>query len=54
MDAHPLPQVRCRLCSRPVNLHSDLSADKQGHSLRSPTSNGSRPLSSPFPLQRPI
>jgi hypothetical protein len=33
MGGHPLPETRRILCSKPVNLQSDLSSDENGKAL---------------------
>jgi hypothetical protein len=33
MDSYPLPEIPCALCSKPVELLIDLSADENGKAV---------------------
>ena len=33
MGGRPLPEIPCILCSKPINLQSDLSADENGKAV---------------------
>ena len=33
MDSYPLPEIPCALCSKPVDLLIDLSADENGKAV---------------------
>jgi hypothetical protein len=33
MGSHPFPEISCLLCSKPVDLKVDLSADKNGKAV---------------------
>jgi hypothetical protein len=33
MGGHPLPEISCILCSKPVDLQVDLSADENGKAV---------------------
>ena len=33
MGGRPLPEMPCILCSKPINLQSDLSADENGKAV---------------------
>jgi hypothetical protein len=33
MGGHPFPEIPCKLCSKPVDLKVDLSADENGKSV---------------------
>jgi hypothetical protein len=30
MGGHPVPEIRCQLCSKPIDLNTDLSDDENG------------------------
>ena len=30
MGGHPVSEIRCQLCSKPIDLNPDLSADENG------------------------
>ena len=30
MGGHPVAEIRCQLCSKPIDLNPDLSADENG------------------------
>jgi len=33
MGGHPFPDIPCKLCSKPVDLSADLSADENGKAV---------------------
>jgi hypothetical protein len=33
MDSRPIQEIRCQLCSKPVCLETDLSADENGKAV---------------------
>jgi hypothetical protein len=33
MGGHPFPDIPCQLCSKPVDLSADLSADENGKAV---------------------
>ena len=33
MGGHPFPDIPCELCSKPVDLSADLSADENGRAV---------------------
>lgn len=33
MGSHPFPEIPCKICRKPVDLRSDLSADENGKAV---------------------
>jgi hypothetical protein len=33
MGGHPVPEISCKLCNKPVDLSADLSADENGKAV---------------------
>ena len=54
MDSYPLPEIPCALCSKPVDLLIDLSADENGKAVHEEcyvkrlTSSSSNPAAAMF------
>jgi hypothetical protein len=50
MGGHPVPEIRCQLCSKPIDLNTDLSDDENGKAFTKsvPSGESRRPMLLPL------